>query len=234
MLPDSPFRRGYFGRVVSAGLTVAGRPAIWAVLTGRGRPSRRRRATVRSPASGATVVDIVSFGQLPNDAAAALVTRSVPALAAAGFGLHLDDLCASLSSGIAAPQALAALLARHGPEGPPYRTPRNASLLLPSPPAAWLGVTTEPEHSRVAALRLAPGRFQCLPALSGATGSVAPISEDVASELVDVDLPSTAAPDLASDAYDLFDDDLIVCAVAAVWEPTAPAWKVAIRNLPAV
>ncbi|MBI3953101.1 MAG: hypothetical protein HY330_01160 [Chloroflexi bacterium] len=230
----APFARGYFGRVTAVGLTASGQPALWYAFTGRGKPSRQRRATIQRPAAGQLTVEIGPLrppGRRSDPATAALLLLSKPGLGVAGSTPRLAELGAALSAGAHPQDALRSALARWGPEPPPYRTPRTAAVLVPAGPRAWMGATTEPDTASSALISLAPGRFECLPTASGAAGSTAPIGADMEAELVEVRLGEGGAPGLAEAVYGLFDPELIVCAVAAVWEQEAGAWDVALRNL---
>ncbi|MSQ33585.1 MAG: hypothetical protein EXR60_04105 [Dehalococcoidia bacterium] len=232
--PSSPFAQGYFGRVAAVGLTLEGRPAIWYVLTGRGRASRQRRATVQRPAGGAITVEIgplAAAGRGAPSPTAVMHLQREPTLALAGNGPYMDEAWAALGSGATPPAVLGSVLARWGPEPPPYRTPRSAAVLPAAGPFAWVGATVEPEQASVAAVRLTAGRFQCLPTASGAAGSTAPIGPMVETELVEMPLEAQTAEELAEAAYQLFDPGLIVCAIAAAWDQAAALWEVAVKNL---
>lgn len=231
----SPLAHGFYGQVTAVGLTAAGRPALWHVLTARGKPSRQRRARVRRLAAGQTAVEIAAWGTTRREAAPATPALRLhaaaggTAFAVAGSGLHIVELSTALEGGASPPQALQAALARWGPEDPPYRTPRTAAVLLSSPFLSWMGATTEPGDASVAQLTLAPGRFLCLPTASGATGSTAPIGTEMDAELVEVQLGGRGVEELAGAAYGLFDPELIVSAGVAVWN--GGAWEVALKNL---
>ncbi len=232
--PSSPFAQGYFGRVAAVGLTVEGRPSIWYVLTGRGRASRQRRATVQRLAGGAITVEVgalATAGRGAPSPVSVLHLQPNPPLALAGSGPYMDEAWAALSSDAAPPTVMGSILARWGPEPPPYRTPRSAAVLAAAGPSAWVGATVEPEQVSVAAVRLTAGRFQCLPTASGATGATAPIGPAVETELVEIRLGGQTAEELAEGAYQLFDPGLIVCAIAAAWDRAAGLWEVAVKNL---
>ena len=230
--PASPFRHGYFGRVTGVGLTGSGRPAIWYAVTGRGKFSRQRRATAVSPEPGVTEVQIEALEQrtFGAPATAVLRLRADPPLAIACSPTGVVELATALASGKPPRSVLADRLASWGPEGPPYRSPRTAALLLPSERAAWVGVTTEAGQASVEALPLTSTLFTCLPTHSGATGSTDPVSDELPSELVTVALAETDAQRLAATAYELFDPELIICAAVAVWRLDR-AWELGLANL---